>query len=61
MCFLGMEKAFARVQQKLMEWAMQKKASVEVMVQAVMSLHDGAKTRVRMESAYLESRCTSRI
>ena len=33
---------------------MQKKGLSEVMVWAVMSLHDGAKTRVRVGSAYSE-------
>ena len=33
---------------------MRKKGLLEVMVRAVMSLYDGAKTRVRMGSAYSE-------
>ena len=37
-----------------MDWAMRKKGLSEVMVRAVMSLCDGAKTRVRMGSAYSE-------
>ena len=52
MCFVGMEKAFDRVPRKVMEWAM--KGLSEVMVRAVMSLYDGAKTRVRVGSAYSE-------
>ena len=44
---------------------MRKKGLSEVMVQAVMSFHDGAKTRVRVESAYPEKfevfEVTSRI
>ena len=51
MCFVDMEKAFDRVPRKVMEWAMRKK---EVIVRAVMSLYDGAKTRVRVGSAYSE-------
>ena len=47
-----MEKAFDRVQRKVMGWAMRKKGLSEVMVRAVMSLYDGAKTRVRVGSAY---------
>ena len=33
---------------------MRKKASSEVMVRAIMSLYDGAKTRVRVGYAYSE-------
>ena len=54
MCFVDMEKAFDRVPRKVMEWAMRKKGQSEVMVRAVMSLYEGAKTRVRVGSAYSE-------
>ena len=54
MCFVDMEKAFNRVPRKVMEWAMRKKGLSEVIVWAVMSLCDGAKTRVKIESAYSE-------
>ena len=54
MCFVDMEKAFDRVPRKVMKWAMRKKGLLEVIVWAVMSLYDGAKTRVRVGSAYLE-------
>ena len=54
MCFVDMEKAFDRVPRKVMESAMRKKGLSEVMVRAVMSLYDGAKTRVRVGSAYSE-------
>ena len=54
MCFDEMENAFDRVPRKIMEWAMRKKGLSEVMNWAVMSLHDGAKTRVRVGSAYSE-------
>ena len=52
MCFVDMEKAFDRVPRKMVEWAMRKKGLSEVIVRAVMSLYDGAKTRVRVGSAY---------
>ena len=52
MCFVDMEKAFDRVPRKVMEWAMRKKGSSEVIVWAVMSLYDGTKSRVRVGSAY---------
>ena len=54
MCFVDMEKAFDRVPRKVMEWAMRKKGLSEVIVWAVMSLYDGAKTRVRVGSVYSE-------
>ena len=54
MCFVDIEKAFDRVPRKMMEWAMRKKGLSEVMVWTVMTLHDGAKTRVRVGSAYAE-------
>ena len=52
MCFVDMEKAFDSVPRKVIEWAMRKKDLSEVMVRAVMSLYEGAKTRVRVESSY---------
>ena len=50
MCFLDLEKAFDRVPTKVMKWAMRKKKVPEVMVKAVMSLHNGAKTKVKVAS-----------
>ena len=54
MCFVDLEKAFDRVPRKVMEWAMRKKGLLEVIVQAVMSLCEGVKTKVRVGSAYSE-------
>ena len=48
MRFVNMEKAFDRVPRKVMEWAMRKKGLSEVMIRALMSLYDDAKTRVRV-------------
>ena len=45
MCFVDTKKAFDRVPRIVMEWIMRKKGLSEVMVWAVMSLYDGAKTR----------------
>ena len=49
-----MEKAFDRMPRKVMELTIRKEGLSEVMVWAVMSLYDGAKTRVRVGSAYSE-------
>ena len=55
MCiFVDMERAFDRVSRKAMEWTMREKGLLEIMVRAVMSLYDNAKTRVRVGSAYSE-------
>ena len=54
MCFVNLEKAFDRVPRKVMEWAMKKKGIPEVWVKSVTSLHEGAKTRVRVDSELSE-------
>ena len=43
-----MEKAFDRVPRKVLEWGIRKRGIPEVMVRAVMSLYEGARTRVRV-------------
>ena len=48
MCFVDLEKAFDRVPRKVLEWAMRKRGIPEVIVRAVMSLYEGAKTKVRV-------------
>ena len=48
MCFIDLEKAFDRVPRKVLEWAMRKRGIPEAMVRAVMSLYEGATTRVRV-------------
>ena len=48
MCFLDLEKAFDRVPRKVLEWATRKRGIPKVTVRAVMSLYEGAKTRVRV-------------
>ena len=48
MCFVDLEKAFDRVPRKVVEWAMRKRGVPEVMVRAVMSLHEGVKTKVKV-------------
>ena len=53
MCFVVLEKAFDRVLRKVMEWALRKKGLAEVWVQAVMSLYEGSRTKVRVGSGTL--------
>ena len=63
MCFVELEKAFDRVPAKVMKWAMRKTKVPEVMVEAVMSLYDEAKSR--WDQVYLINSqkcwCTSKI
>ena len=54
MCFVDLEKAFDRVPRKFMEWAMRKRGLPEAIVRAVMSLYEGARTRVRVGSELSE-------
>ena len=44
--FVGLKKAFDRVTRKVLEWKMWKKGLPEVLVRSVVSLYEGAKTRV---------------
>ena len=48
MCFVDLEKAFEKVPRRVLEWAMRKRGIPEAKVKAVMSLYEGAKTRVRV-------------
>ena len=50
MCFVDLEKAFDRVPRKVLEWTMRKKEMPEVLVRSVIGFHEGAKTRVRVDS-----------
>ena len=50
MCFVDLEKAFDRTPRKVMKWALRKKGLAEVLVQAVMSLHEVLRTKVRVGS-----------
>ena len=47
---MDLEKAFDRVSRKVLEWAMRKKVMPELLFRSVMSLYEGAKTRVRVDS-----------
>ena len=48
MCFVHLEKAFDRLPRRVNEWAMRKKGLLEILVKAVMSLYEGAVTKVRV-------------
>ena len=50
LCFVDLEKAFDRVPKKVLEWVLRKKEIPQVLVGSVMSLYEGAKTRVRVDS-----------
>ena len=54
MCFADLKKAFDRVPKKVMKWALRKKSLPEVLVKAVMSLYEGSRTKVRVESGFSE-------
>ena len=54
MCFVDLEKAFDRVQRKVLVWAMRKKGIQQILVRSLMSLYKGAKTRVRVDSELSE-------
>ena len=54
MCFVNPEKASERVPRTVLEWAMRKKGIPEVVVRPVMSLYEGAKIRVRVDSELSE-------
>ena len=50
MCFVDLDRAFDRVRRKVLEWALRKEKMSDVLVRSVMSLCEGAKTRVRVDS-----------
>ena len=54
MCYVDIERAIDRVPRKVLEWALRKKGITEVLVRSVMSLHEGANTRVRVDSELSE-------
>ena len=51
---MDVEKVFDRVLMKVLEWAMRKKGIPDVMVRSLMSLYEGEKTRVRVDSQLSE-------
>ena len=57
MCFVDLEKSFDHVPRKVMEWALRKKGLPEMFVIAMMSLYEGAKTKVRVGTELSEEVC----
>ena len=53
-CFIDLENAFDRAARRVMEWAMRKKGLPEILVKAMMSLYEGAETKVRVGSGLSE-------
>ena len=53
-CIVDLEKAFDRVSKKVIEFALKKKGVEEKLVQTVMRLYEGARTRVRVDSELSE-------
>ena len=47
---MDLEKGFDRVPMNVLEWAMRKKGTPDVLVRSIMNLYEGAKTRVRVDS-----------
>ena len=54
MSLVDLKKVFDRVPKRVMEWAMRKKGSPEILVKAAMSLYKGAETKVRVGSRLSE-------
>ena len=54
MYFMGLENASDRVPRKVLKLAIMKKRTTEVLIRSVMSLYEGAKTRVRVDSELSE-------
>ena len=46
MCSVHLENAFDRILRKVLEWAIKKRGIPEALVRTVMSLYEGAKTRI---------------
>ena len=53
-CFVDLEKTFDRVPRNVIEWALRKRNVPEGLVQVVMKLYKGAKTRVQVGDGYSE-------
>ena len=49
-CFVNLEKAFNRISREVIEWALRNKELAEELVEAVMSLYKGLRTKVTVGS-----------
>ena len=49
MCFVDLERAVDWVPRRVMEWALAKKGLPEVLMEAVMSLYEGSRTKVELD------------
>ena len=54
MCIMDLEKTFDRVPRRVMLWALKKKGLPDILVKAVMSLYEGSKMKVKIESEFSE-------
>ena len=54
LCFVDLKKAVDRVTKKVTEWKLRKKGLAEVLAQAVMSLREGSRTKIRVGSGTSE-------
>ena len=54
MCFLLTYRKLLTVLRKVLEWAMMKKGILQVLARSGMSLYEGVKTRVRVDSELSE-------
>ena len=59
-CLVDLERALERVPKKVLEWAMRMKGIPEVLARSVMSLYEGVKTRVRVNSE-LSEECEGKV
>ena len=55
MCFVDLEKAFDRVPRKVIEWSLRKKGVNERLVRSIMSLYEGARTKVKVGAGMSEA------
>ena len=54
MGFVDLKKTFDRLPRKVLEWAMRKKGIPQVLVRSAVSIYEGAKTRVGVDSKLSE-------
>ena len=57
--FVDLEKAFDRVQRRIMQWALGKKGLPKVLVKAVMSLYGISKTKLKLGSQFSKEFCVA--